>query len=731
MSSNGTSEDTRKGVDLLKELLFDNEAQELAGLDRRLKSVEEISAGAARERFETARRIEQLFERVGTEDRFRSSVAVVLDKALREAELRNHSEMSHAIAPLVIKTIKTELKNSQDEMVDILYPLTGRMVQAYVKSAITDLTRQINERIDQNPLMLRMRSWTSGKSVAELAIAESQRLAVQEVLLIRRGSGELVARWPESDRLSNADMHRSGVLAAINEFASTAFELEGGHFRSFEFENVRVFLRASPAYILAARCEGVAPSGIEQIFDEEFLATLERIAAVERAADVDGPSESQVGGRDLEPLADAVATRTNAIYEDNADSGAGGAILKLVLFLVSVPLLAWFFWGMYTNAEERLARRSAHAIVEDVGALTGYPVSLDIGYRGRSITLSGLAPDDATRRSVVEAMRQELSGSEVVDKLTVIPVANVDTDPVEQRLVRHIADLERDLTASAALRAVTIGEMRLREAVTGLERLSVNAGPALDSERIEQTREAVTKVLADVATFRNRLFEPVEDLKALDRFIAPFNLTSQRIATAFRGLAERDAASPPSADAIAPDTISGAADHLSSEAERLVTLVAALDKAGRMIPEPAPPPPPPPPQRIIEAPEVSPEDRLRRFVSRHAVFFSSGTEFAQPLLTAQTLEEAAKLIKSAETTLVRVVGYTDSQGGARQNSPLALSRATAVVEALAALGVPRERLLAVGRINGYFDISPEVGQASVNRRVEFEVGFIGEGRQTP
>ncbi len=107
LSSNGTSEDTRKGVDLLKELLFDNEAQELAGLDRRLKSVEEISAGAARERLETARRIEQLFERVGTEDRFRSSVAVVLDKALREAELRNHSEMSHAIAPLVIKTIKT------------------------------------------------------------------------------------------------------------------------------------------------------------------------------------------------------------------------------------------------------------------------------------------------------------------------------------------------------------------------------------------------------------------------------------------------------------------------------------------------------------------------------------------------------------------------------------------------------------------------------------------------
>ena len=284
MSSNATSGDARKGVDLLKELLFDNEAEALAGLDQRLKSIEEQNAAGTRERLDTARRIEQLFERAGTEDRFRLSVAVVLDKALRDAELRNHDELSHALAPLVVNTIKTELKNSQDEMVDILYPLTGRMVQAYVKSAIKDLTEQINNRIDHNPVMLRMRSMMTGKSVAELAIAESQRLEVEEVFLIRRGSGELAARWPEAERTSNADIHMSGVLAAINEFASTAFEQDGGHFRSFEFENIQVFLRASPAYILAARCQGIAPSGIEEIFDEEFLATLERIAVVEQAA---------------------------------------------------------------------------------------------------------------------------------------------------------------------------------------------------------------------------------------------------------------------------------------------------------------------------------------------------------------------------------------------------------------------------------------------------------------
>ncbi len=725
MSSNATSGDARKGVDLLKELLFDNEAEALAGLDQRLKSIEEQNEAGTRERLDTARRIEQLFERAGTEDRFRSSVAVVLDKALRDAELRNHDELSHALAPLVVNTIKTELKNSQDEMVDILYPLTGRMVQAYVKSAIKDLTEQINNRIDQNPVMLRMRSMMSGKSVAELAIAESQRLEVEEVFLIRRGSGELVARWPEAARTSNTDIHMSGVLAAINEFASTAFEQDGGHFRSFEFENIQVFLRASPAYVLAARCQGIPPSGIEEIFDEEFLSTLERIARVEQAAaDEDAGAEGHVRASELAPLAQSVGSRTTAIYEETANSGFGGALLKALLFLIAVPLLAWFFWGLYTDAEEMLVRRAAKTVLQDTTELAGYPTTLEVGYRGKTLTLSGLAPDSGTQRRVNDALRQELPGTRIQSKLAVIPTTDVDLRPVEQRMANRLTSLERAMTSAAILRALTRAETRLAETRTTLERL--NAGPGLKPGEVAATREAVTKVLSDVETLREGVATPGDGPSDLQRFVEPLNVTSERIAGLYRGLAEPGASAPARPGASrAPDTLSGAADQLSSEAERLATMVSALSKAVRLIP------PPLPPQRIVEAPKVTPEEHLRRFATRQAIFFSSGTEFTTPQVTDATLDEAARLIKAAGNVVVRVVGYTDSQGGAQQNSPLAASRADKVADELVARGVPRDRLVAVGRINGYFEITPSVGENSLNRRVEFEVGFMREGRQSP
>jgi hypothetical protein len=55
------------------------------------------------------------------------------------------------------------------------------MVKAYVVSAITDLTDEINRRLESNPFMLRVRSLLTRRPVAELAFAEGQRLRVQEI----------------------------------------------------------------------------------------------------------------------------------------------------------------------------------------------------------------------------------------------------------------------------------------------------------------------------------------------------------------------------------------------------------------------------------------------------------------------------------------------------------------------------------------------------------------------
>ena len=714
--ADGATRGVAEGVARLKELLFDNESQALTELETRIRSLEGLSESEKLERVQMLRRIEQVFERAGTEERFTGSVAVVLDRALQEAELRNHDEMARALAPLVLQTIKTELKNSQDEMVEILYPITGRLVKSYIASAMKDLTDQINRRIDQNPLMLRLQSLTTGKSVAELAIAESQRLQVEEVYLIRRGSGELLARWPDAGGLSNADVHMSGVLAAINEFATNAFAEEGGSFRTLEVDDFHVYLRASPVYLLAAKCHGIAPGGIETIFDEEFLATLERLADLEKRSNEPPPRERV---EQLQPLASAVEGRATQIYEENARSGLGGMMLKLALFCIAVPLLAWIFWGLYTDAEEAIAQSRAQAVIDKTSELDGYPVSLDVGYRGRSIKVSGLAPEPAVSQKLTDDLKEVLPGSSVESKLAVVPSGNIDTRPIVASVEKRLSDHQAKQLAEGLRRSLARAQAQLTAALPEFDRLERALQDPAQKVDVRETRGGAEASLREVEAFRQRTGTsgPI-DKEILDALSGPINKTASDVKGAIINVggiigSNRSAKAP---EVEAQGDISLAAETLAAQSQRLATLLTTINQAAALVPPPAPP---------VEA-SKTPSERLEAFATRNAVFFSNGTDFANPDRARKVLDDLASLMKQTDD-LIRVVGYTDVRGGQTQNNTLSQNRADAVASELRQRGVPGSRIVSVGRTLG-LDLSPSVGVLSPNRRVQFEIGFKGEAR---
>jgi outer membrane protein OmpA-like peptidoglycan-associated protein len=123
-------------------------------------------------------------------------------------------------------------------------------------------------------------------------------------------------------------------------------------------------------------------------------------------------------------------------------------------------------------------------------------------------------------------------------------------------------------------------------------------------------------------------------------------------------------------------------------------------------------------------PALTPRERLVAWTRDNAIFFGNGAEFRSTDAANATLDSLAKLMTEANA-YVRVVGFTDDSSPAR-NGPLAQSRADKVSAALADRGVPRRLIGTIGRANGA-DLSPEKGPTSPNRRVEFEVGFNGEG----
>ena len=676
-----------QSIERLKELLFDNEARVLSDVEKRI-------AASELERQEFAQRLDSVFARAGTEDRFKAAIAGVLDKALLQAETERHAELSEAVAPLIVRTIRTEIHNSRDELVDALYPITGRMVKAYVASAIADLASQINRSVEQNPVMLRVRSVFTGKSVAELALAQTP-LQVAELFLIRRGTGELIGHWQKPDAFSaqqataTDDHVISGVLAAINEFAHEALAAGDGTLREIDIGNERIFLRASPLYLLAARCTGMPPPGCKKMMDDAFLTVLERMKpasgeAMEIAAT---PAASELDG-----LAETITTQVGGTKRKRRFGPAKVIFVGLLLLLAG-----WFSYHGINQFLTQRTQSSAEQVIAALQETDGYPIAVKAGPFGRSLEVGGLLPTKETKEELLADLKRALPNVTVAERLTPLPEAGqLISATIDRKTIAAAIERTRDSLAQAnqdlpQLAQVLDGDSGMR--VSEISGLVSNATEQIESR--SQTFHRSRTAQSELAT---RLSQAADDLSAL---------------------ANTEPSAAQKTDLIEPETLTQGARQLEQAATRLSTVTTAMLQAELIranLPKPAPPPKP--------VPQLSAFDRLSLWTRANAVFFSDGLAYRSETQAARTLDALADLMNKTDASL-RVIGYTDTKGALSRNETLSQNRADKVVDSLRQRGVPASRMIAIGRQNAKI-ISPIVGEQSPNRRVEFELGFASE-----
>jgi outer membrane protein OmpA-like peptidoglycan-associated protein len=736
-----------QSVERLKQLLFDSEAQALGELTRRIASVAEtelrtrdelgrkidtnaaIEAGA---REDLRIKIDEIYARTGDAERMTASVSEIISAALRRAEVAGHLELSQSIAPLVVTTIKTELRNSQDEMVEALYPITGRLVKSYVASAIKDLTEQMNRRLEQNPVMLRLQSLTTGRSVGELALAGTQDFEVKELYLIRRGSGELVAHWPERST-SGRDHAMSGVLAAVNEFANEAFSADEASLRQIDLGDEEVYLRGSPIYLLAARCSGHAPKAIEQTLDDAFLTAVE----TQHRIDADAALPADRSGAKAAALASVGTTLQSELAAQLATirRPASSGPLKMLAAIIVLPVLGWFAWGAFTEARVAAVRATAERVIAADPDMTGYPAQIDVTDRGKSLAVSGLTPSLQAKNRIVADLTRRLPAVTLRDRLNVVAGSGIVIPDVTPQLARVRQDLQQDIasTVTDAARA-TLGrtnaraEWRLKQAAADLVRAGQSSTDAAQADALKHSAAEADAVVAALKPLSGRTETSGASLAAYDALSHRLDGLASDILRSTAG-DDLSVTAPKPIPTLQSPSLAAASEQLAANAERVAALAStsAVAKSLRPPPPVVLPAPTPPPAPVVEFPKPSPRDQLETWTRSHAIFFASNLDYRNPETAARMLDELAQLIKNAGV-LVRIAGYTDEAGAQQRNATLAQDRAEKIRGALLALGVQPALLAAVGRANAS-DLSDTRGPLSPNRRVQFELGFEGEVQQ--
>ena len=666
-------------IDKLKALLFSPESARLAAAEAHIDALE---------------------SRVGDAPRLEAATAEILVDALRRAEVAQHRELAAAIAPVVVAAIRSEIHNSKDMMVEALYPITGRLVAAAVANAFRELIESINRRLDAlvstNQWKLRLKSLTSGRPMAEIALSQAMGANFQRILLFERGSGILLANWSaNAGRADNPELI-SGMIAAISEFAASVLSSQHGELRTLDLGASQVFLRASSQIVLAAETAGDLSRNDQHALDAAFLDLVDRHDRGETI----GPADLAALGEHFdEPGAvDARAGKSKV--------GIAAAVLALLVGLaLIIPILHWQREAAIARALERV--RAANP------ALRAYPLHYEVDNSAGKVLLQGLAGSPADAAKAIAAVTAGATPYQVIPDIAIVASeAQLQASAAQaSALTARIQDLESRTAA-----ALTEIRGELKSDITGKSSEIASVGGAVEamathladsqaaqSARLEVLRREVNTQIADKAVAVGALAADVQTIKsAADQQAQANAANGDALRSAFDRLAKVD------------DSRLKQAEQLGAEtASRIEPLSAGLDAANRAIAASNDA------FAKLATPGTTAHDQFVAAISGVAIFFTALDDFVSPEQASAHLDAIASMLTRTGEG-IRVVGYADDTGGPTLNAENSRKRAAKVTRLLIERGVPPNKIVSVARAaQSPIADAGSPGHAR-NRRVTFE-----------
>lgn len=161
-------------------------------------------------------------------------------------------------AQIVNRMVEQKLKSSQTEILDVIYPVMGKMINKYISLQFQEMKDSINARIDalfsKQGVFWWIRNRILGINDAEMLLAGLDMPVLEEIFVIQRDSGLL---------LGSAALHPSvnrdvvaGMLTAIKSFVEDAFEREHEDLELIQYGTYKLLIENMPSHYFAVAMSG-------------------------------------------------------------------------------------------------------------------------------------------------------------------------------------------------------------------------------------------------------------------------------------------------------------------------------------------------------------------------------------------------------------------------------------------------------------------------------------------
>jgi outer membrane protein OmpA-like peptidoglycan-associated protein len=277
------------------------------------------------------------------EKRTQDVSAVVAEAIQLRRKKGDTAALADALAPTIQDTLRESVRRNPRVLADALFPVMGPAIRKSIAEALRSMLESFNQALEHSlsvqGLKWRIESIRTGRPFAEIVLMHSLLYRVEQVFLIHRETGLVLAHVvAPSAATQDADMV-AGLLSAIQQFARDSFtpdktEILG----NMTFEELQIRVVTGPGAVIAAAIRGHAP-------ESYTLAMNETLEHVERFY---GNALAKFDG-DASPFHSAEERLLPLLETHYRDKPPEKKKLQTAIILGSLALVAVLAWVGYSS----------------------------------------------------------------------------------------------------------------------------------------------------------------------------------------------------------------------------------------------------------------------------------------------------------------------------------------------------------------------------------------------
>ena len=216
--------------------------------------------------------LNQLRELINDPKQLSPKVSPIIEEHIDFLKSNFPKEFEDAVDSLV----EQKIMNSQDEIVNLIYPRLDVMIKKYVTSMFQKLKDSMDQQLNSvkstfslGGIKSRVMSVFTGVKESDKILTDLDAPVIEEIFIIQQDSGLLVGAASKSKNVDREVI--AGMLTAIKSFVEDAFNRGSEDLEMIRYENSKIFLLNFLSYYFAVSMTGSLSEVEKEKLSEELI----------------------------------------------------------------------------------------------------------------------------------------------------------------------------------------------------------------------------------------------------------------------------------------------------------------------------------------------------------------------------------------------------------------------------------------------------------------------------